>query len=423
MSEPMIIANKYNEIITDLINDTVLEQNDVTIEGQVNHYAYNVDNYMFVIDCYTIKPDDIKVKQITCFIDPKLMTSKSYANKKVTITGKLKFWYDQYNNNYQIGIVANKLELIKVNNKVAYFTKINEFIKRGTEKIEEDNIDWDSIKNILIISDKEGLNYYESVSERYYLDKNIKVLPITTIDFNELTIKELLDDINYGFKYCDMIVIFYANDDLFYGNNNIIKMFNKQSVVNQIKNSPIPIITYLDNTNERIASADFASKNFINVNDLFEYFFEMISEGGIEEFKKNKIIKVYLNRLLKMLVPDINKYLDMVDEITSLFLDPEIQTELKTFNEVKEIMIKFFDSFIIDANRMIEISDNKILRNKCLKLKKFMEKKNIKKLIKIVDNLMKDLNKYVIKYGKSNAELLEKTDDENESESESESDY
>ena len=45
MSEPMIIANKYNEIITDLINDTVLEQNEVTIEGQVNHYAYNVDNY------------------------------------------------------------------------------------------------------------------------------------------------------------------------------------------------------------------------------------------------------------------------------------------------------------------------------------------------------------------------------------------
>ena len=56
----MIIANKYNEIITDLINDTVLEQNEVTIEGQVNHYAYNVDNYMFIIDCYTIKPDNIK---------------------------------------------------------------------------------------------------------------------------------------------------------------------------------------------------------------------------------------------------------------------------------------------------------------------------------------------------------------------------
>ena len=206
-------------------------------------------------------------------------------------------------------------------------------------------------------------------------------------------------------------------------NNNIVKMFNKQSIVNQIKNSPIPIITYLDNTNERIASADFASKNFINVNDLFEYLFEMISEGGIEEFKKDKIIKVYLNRLLKMLVPDINKYLDMVDEITSLFLDSETQTELTTFNEIKEIMIKFFDTFIIDVDRMIELSDNKILRNKCLKLKKFMEKKNIKKVIKIIDDLMKDLDKYVVKYGKSNAELLEKTDDESESESESDSDY
>lgn len=418
----MIIANKYNETIIDLINDTVLEQNNVTIEGQVNHYAYNVDNYMFVIDCYTIKPDDIKVKQITCFIDPKLVTLKSYVNKKVTITGKLNFWYDQYNNNYQIGIVANKLELIKVNNNVAYFTKINEFIKKGTEKIKEDNIDWDSIKNILIISDKEGIDYYESFSERYHLDKNIKVLPITTTDFDEITTKELLDDINYGFKYCDMIVIFYANDDLIYGNNNIVKMFNKQSIVNQIKNSPIPIITYLDNTNERIASADFASKNFINVNELFEYLFEMISEGGIEEFKKNKIIKMYLNRLLKMLVPDINKYLDMVDEITSLFLNPETQTELTTFNEIKEIMIKFFDSFIIDADRLVELSDDKILRNKCLKLKKFMEKKNIKKLIKIVDDLMKDLNKYVIKYGRSNAELLQKTDNESESSNESDSD-
>lgn len=412
----MIIANKYNEIITDLINDTVLEQNEVTIEGQVNHYAYNVDNYMFVINCYTIKPDDIKVKQITCFVDPKLMTLRSYANKKVTITGKLKFWYDQYNNNYQIGIVANKLELIKVNNDVAYFTKINEFIKKGTEK--EDNIDWESIKNILIISDKEGINYYESISERYHLDKNIKVLPITT-DFDKLTTKELLDDINYGFKYCDMIVIFYEND-MDYGYANIVKMFNKQSVVNQIKNSPIPIITLLDNTNKRIASADFASKNFISVNNLFDYLLEMISEGGIEEFKKNKIIKVYLNRLLKMIVPDINKYLDMVDEITSLFLDPETQTELSTFNEIKEIMIKFFDTFIIDVDRMIELSDNKILLNKCKKLKKFMDKKNIKKLIKIIDDLMKDLNKYVIKYGKSNAELLEKTDDESESESDSE---
>lgn len=423
MSEPMIIANKYNEIITDLINDTVLEQNEVTIEGQVNHYAYNVDNYMFVIDCYTIKPDNIKVKQITCFVDPKLMTLRSYAGKKITITGKLKFWYDQYNNNYQIGIVANKLELIKVNNKVAYFTKINEFIKKGTEKIKEDNIDWDLIKNILIISDKEGINYYESISERYHLDKNIKVLPITTTDFNKLTTKELLDNINYGFKYCDMIVIFYENDDMDYGYDNIIRMFNKQSIVNQIKNSPIPIITLLDNTDKRIASADFASKNFISVNDLFDYLLEMISEGGIEEFKKNKIIKVYLNRLLKMLVPDINKYLDMVDEITSLFLDPEIQTELSTFNEIKEIMIKFFDTFIIDVDRMIELSDNKILLNKCKKLKKFMIKKNIKKLIKIIDDLMKDLNKYVIKYGKSNAELLEKTDDESESENKSESDY
>ena len=419
----MIIANKYNEIITDLINDTVLEQNEVTIEGQVNHYAYNVDNYMFVIDCYTIKPDNIKVKQITCFVDPKLMTLRSYAGKKITITGKLKFWYDQYNNNYQIGIVANKLELIKVNNKVAYFTKINEFIKKGTEKIKEDNIDWDLIKNILIISDKEGINYYESISERYHLDKNIKVLPITTTDFNKLTTKELLDNINYGFKYCDMIVIFYENDDMDYGYDNIIRMFNKQSIVNQIKNSPIPIITLLDNTDKRIASADFASKNFISVNDLFDYLLEMISEGGIEEFKKNKIIKVYLNRLLKMLVPDINKYLDMVDEITSLFLDPEIQTELSTFNEIKEIMIKFFDTFIIDVDRMIELSDNKILLNKCKKLKKFMIKKNIKKLIKIIDDLMKDLNKYVIKYGKSNAELLEKTDDESESENKSESDY
>lgn len=422
MSEPMIIANKYNEIITDLINDTVLEQNEVTIEGQVNHYAYNVDNYMFVIDCYTIKPDNIKVKQITCFVDPKLMTLKSYADKKVTITGKLKFWYDQYNNNYQIGIVASKLELIKVNNKVAYFTKINDFIKKGTEKIKEDNIDWETIKNILIISDKEGINYYESISERYQLDKNIKVLPITT-DFDKLTTKELLDDINYGFKYCDMIVIFYDNEDMDYEYDNIIRMFNKQSIVNQIKNSPIPIITLLDNTDKRIASADFASKNFISINDLFDYLLGMISEGGIEEFKKNKIIKVYLNRLLKMLVPDINKYLDMVDEITSLFLDPEIQTELSKFNEIKEIMIKFFDTFIIDVDRMIELSDNKILLNKCKKLKKFMIKKNIKKLIKIIDDLMKDLNKYVIKYGKSNTELLEKTDDENESESESKSDY
>ena len=422
MSEPMIIANKYNEIITDLINDTVLEQNEVTIEGQVNHYAYNVDNYMFVIDCYTIKPDNIKVKQITCFVDPELMTLKSYADKKVTITGKLKFWYDQYNNNYQIGIVASKLELIKVNNKVAYFTKINDFIKKGTEKIKEDNIDWETIKNILIISDKEGINYYESISERYQLDKNIKVLPITT-DFDKLTTKELLDDINYGFKYCDMIVIFYDNEDMDYEYDNIIRMFNKQSIVNQIKNSPIPIITLLDNTDKRIASADFASKNFISINELFDYLLGMISEGGIEEFKKNKIIKVYLNRLLKMLVPDINKYLDMVDEITSLFLDPEIQTELSTFNEIKEIMIKFFDTFIIDVDRMIELSDNKILLNKCKKLKKFMIKKNIKKLIKIIDDLMKDLNKYVIKYGKSNAELLEKTDEDSESENDSDSDY
>lgn len=418
----MIIANKYNEIITDLINDTVLEQNEVTIEGQVNHYVYNVDNYMFVIDCYTIKPNNIKVKQITCFVDPKLMTLRSYDNKKVTITGKLKFWYDQYNNNYQIGIVASKLELIKVNNKVAYFTKINDFIKKGTEKIKEDNIDWETIKNILIISDKEGINYYESISERYQLDKNIKVLPITT-DFDKLTTKELLDDINYGFKYYDMIVIFYDNEDMDYEYDNIVRMFNKQSIVNQIKNSPIPIITLLDNTDKRIASADFASKNFISINELFDYLLGMISEGGIEEFKKNKIIKVYLNRLLKMLVPDINKYLDMVDEITSLFLDPEIQTELSTFNEIKEIMIKFFDTFIIDVDRMIELSDNKILLNKCKKLKKFMINKNIKKLIKIIDDLMKDLNKYVIKYGKSNAELLEKTDDENESESESKSDY
>ena len=422
MSEPMIIANKYNEIITDLINDTVLEQNEVTIEGQVNHYAYNVDNYMFVIDCYTIKPNNIKVKQITCFVDPKLMTLRSYDNKKVTITGKLKFWYDQYNNNYQIGIVASKLELIKVNNKVAYFTKINDFIKKGTEKIKEDNIDWETIKNILIISDKEGINYYESISERYQLDKNIKVLPITT-DFDKLTTKELLDDINYGFKYCDMIVISYDNEDMDYDYDNIIRMFNKQSIVNQIKNSPIPIITLLDNTDKRIASADFASKNFISINELFDYLLGMISEGGIEEFKKNKIIKVYLNRLLKMLVPDINKYLDMVDEITSLFLDPEIQTELSTFNEIKEIMIKFFDTFIIDVDRMIELSDNKILLNKCKKLKKFMIKKNIKKLIKIIDDLMKDLNKYVIKYGKSNAELLEKTDEDSESENESDSDY
>ena len=420
MSEPMIIANKYNEIITDLINDTVLEQNEVTIEGQVNHYAYNVDNYMFVIDCYTIKPNNIKVKQITCFVDPKLMTLRSYDNKKVTITGKLKFWYDQYNNNYQIGIVASKLELIKVNNKVAYFTKINDFIKKGTEKIKEDNIDWETIKNILIISDKEGINYYESISERYQLDKNIKVLPITT-DFDKLTTKELLDDINYGFKYCDMIVIFYDNEDMDY--DYIIRMFNKQSIVNQIKNSPIPIITLLDNTDKRIASADFASKNFISINELFDYLLGMISEGGIEEFKKNKIIKVYLNRLLKMLVPDINKYLDMVDEITSLFLDPEIQTELSTFNEIKEIMIKFFDTFIIDVDRMIELSDNKILLNKCKKLKKFMIKKNIKKLIKIIDDLMKDLNKYVIKYGKSNAELLEKTDEDSESENDSDFDY
>ena len=420
MSEPMIIANKYNEIITDLINDTVLEQNEVTIEGQVNHYAYNVDNYMFVIDCYTIKPNNIKVKQITCFVDPKLMTLRSYDNKKVTITGKLKFWYDQYNNNYQIGIVASKLELIKVNNKVAYFTKINDFIKKGTEKINEDNIDWETIKNILIISDKEGINYYESISERYQLDKNIKVLPIAT-DFDKLTTKELLDDINYGFKYCDMIVIFYDNEDMDY--DYIIRMFNKQSIVNQIKNSPIPIITLLDNTDKRIASANFASKNFISINELFDYLLGMISEGGIEEFKKNKIIKVYLNRLLKMLVPDINKYLDMVDEITSLFLDPEIQTELSTFNEIKEIMIKFFDTFIIDVDRMIELSDNKILLNKCKKLKKFMIKKNIKKLIKIIDDLMKDLNKYAIKYGKSNAELLEKTDEDSESESDSDSDY
>ena len=416
MSEPMIIANKYNEIITDLINDTVLEQNEVTIEGQVNHYVYNVDNYMFVIDCYTIKPDNIKVKQITCFVDPKLMTLKSYADKKVTITGKLKFWYDQ------IGIVASKLELIKVNNKVAYFTKINDFIKKGTEKIKEDNIDWETIKNILSRSDKEVINDDESMSERYQLDKNIKVLPITT-DFDKLTTKELLDDINYGFKYCDMIVIFYDNEDMDYDYDNIVRMFNKQSIINQIKNSPIPIITLLDNTDKRIASADFASKNFISINDLVDYLLEMISEGGIEEFKKNKIIKVYLNRLLKMLVPDINKYLDMVDEITSLFLDPEIQTELSTFNEIKEIMIKFFDTFIIDVDRMIELSDNKILLNKCKKLKKFMIKKNIKKLIKIIDDLMKDLNKYVIKYGKSNAELLEKTDEDSELESGSDSDY
>ena len=86
-------------------------------------------------------------------------------------------------------------------------------------------------------------------------------------------------------------------------------------------------------------------------------------------------------------------------------------------------MIKFFDTFIIDVDRMIELSDNKILLNKCKKLKKFMIKKNIKKLIKIIDDLMKDLNKYAIKYGKSNAELLEKTDEDSESESDSDSDY
>ena len=134
----------------------------------------------------------------------------------------------------------------------------------------------------------------------------------------------------------------------------------------------------------------------------------------------NKTLKVYFSRLLKNLIPDLNKYLDMVDQVTTLFLDPNTQTEVLTFNEVKKIMCKFFDTFIIDADRLVKLSDDKILRKKCLKLKEFMDKKNIKKTIKIIDDLMKDLDKYVSKYGKSKVELMQKTDDENELESESE---
>ena len=49
-----------------------------------------------------------------------------------------------------------------------------------------------------------------------------------------------------------------------------------------------------------------------------------------------------------------------------------------------------------------------------------MDKKNIKKTIKIIDNLMKESDKYIAKYGSLKTELLQKTDDENEPESESE---
>ena len=125
MSEPMIIANKYNEIITDLVNDSILEPNDIKIEGQVDRYYFDVDKYVFVVNCYTIKPEDMKIKQILCFVNPKMLVLSSYVDKKVTITGKLKFWYDRYNNNYQIVVKASNLELIKVNNDVAYFTKVN----------------------------------------------------------------------------------------------------------------------------------------------------------------------------------------------------------------------------------------------------------------------------------------------------------
>ena len=149
MSEPMIIANKYNETITDLVNDSILEQNDVTVNGQVDKYYFDVDKYVFVINCYTFKPEDTKIKQIICFVDPKMMVLSSYVDKKVTITGKLKFWYDRYNNNYQIVLKASKLDLAKVNNDVVYFTKVNEFIKNA--KPIDDNIEWYTIKNILYI--------------------------------------------------------------------------------------------------------------------------------------------------------------------------------------------------------------------------------------------------------------------------------
>ena len=415
MSEPMIIANKYNEIITDLVNDSILEPNNIKIEGQVDRYYFDVDKYVFVVNCYTIKPEDMKIKQILCFVNPKMLVLSSYVDKKVTITGKLKFWYDRYNNNYQIVVKASNLEVIKGNNDVGYFTKVNEFIKNA--KPINDDIEWNSIKNILFITDKESLGCYNSYADSYVMDSRFKISNITCDDVDELKTKEVVDNINYGFKYFDMIVVFYQWSE------NVNYIFNKQSVVNLIKNSPIPIITGLDNTNETVTSANFATKNFPDFEELFEFLLGILSEDGLEEYQKNKTIKVYLNRLLKMLTPDLNKYLDMIDQITTLFLDPNTQTELTTFNEVKEIMIKFFDTFIIDADRLVKLSGDKILRKKCLKLKEFMEKKNIKKLIKIVDDLMKDLNKYVAKYGRSKAELLQKTDDESESESDNDFDY
>lgn len=412
MSEPMIIANKYNETITDLVNDSILEQNDVTVNGQVDKYYFDFDKYVFVINCYTFKPNDTNIKQIMCFVDPKMMVLSSYIDKKVTITGKLKFWYDRYNNNYQIVLKASKLDLAKINNDVVYFTKVNEFIKNA--KPIDDNIEWYSIKNILYITDKESLKCYDSYADGYVMDDRFKISNITCDDVNTLKTKEVFNSINYGFKYFDMIVIFYQSSE------NINKIFNKQSIINSIKNSPIPIITSLDNTNDKITSAIFATKNFPILEELFEYLLGILSENGLDRYQMNKTLKVYFNRLLKNLIPDLNKYLDMVDQVTTLFLDPNTQTEVSTFNEVKKIMCKFFDTFIIDADRLVKLSDDKILRKKCLKLKEFMDKKNIKKTIKIIDDLMKDLDKYVSKYGKSKAGLLQKTDDENELESESE---
>lgn len=235
---------------------------------------------------------------------------QSYEYKKVRVMGNITI--NKIYSNFELNI--STIELVE--KKRSYLEKLKEECYEKGFFLDKKPIDWFSLEKILLISKKDTQGYTDFMKQLY--------IPIDIINYEiplegPNTSYSIIDCFqNYDLSSFQLIIILRGGGDT----TEISNSFDKLDLFQEIRNSPIPVLTaigHANDTKDKLLITEISDFDMETPTSLAKYinqiFFEKLNQSISLELEKNyeqifKIQEKKKNNLYKKIYQEVKEWIN-----------------------------------------------------------------------------------------------------------------
>lgn len=421
------IYNNY-KYITDIANDAINEDgNIITTRGIISKYNKYGNRMYFKLSNNQCS--------ISCYVENELFNDViNNVGKTITATGKISFTFNKTFSNYQLQLKITDIDI-----------EMEEFEKpRFNYDIVKKDIKWSNIKNILVLSkdDTHGYNDFLSQTvEKFVIEDLVNIYLQEIVLEGPGVEKSLINAIkNCDKEKYDIIMIIRGGGNT----ESISNSFDKVSIFDAIKNSPVPVITAIGHSDDKdnklfitqVSDKDYPTPTAAGL-DIYELYVAKASE---HINNKRMIIEYYVSEIIEEYSDDILKYYSMLNNlrklckyknITNVNKDCDVivvdnvsykfdTTKLDVIDCNETIALNIIDGLLADEHinnidYIINNCKNVELVEGCKKVKEFAMMKNMNEIFNIIDEIKSDnVIEFMQENNVLNKDIIEAIDDINE---------